>query len=145
MGYNLLMEKIDVAGLKIDSVTKKQLLDSILERILSGEKTFVTTPYSEFLYHAFKDPSLLDIFNKADFSVADGIGIFWAKKFLDIPLTAKSYWGKIIQAMWQVKYSLAAIIFWPRWIKSALPGTPALAKWHGIFRPQAVAGKCHNM
>ena len=113
--------KIDIAGLKVDAINKKELLDDVLGRIKNGQKTFVITPYSEFLYHSFRDPKLLDIFNMADFSVADGIGLFWARKFLDIPLTAKSYWGKVLQSSWQIKYSLAAIIFNPRWIKSALP------------------------
>ena len=115
------VNKIDIAGLKVDSITKKELLDGIINRIKNGQKTFAITPYSEFVYHSFQDPKLLEIFNQADFSVADGIGLFWAKRFLDIPLTAKSYWGKVLQAAWQIKYSLAAIIFNPRWIKSALP------------------------
>lgn len=115
------VNKIDIAGLKVDAITKKELLDGIINRIKTGQKTFVITPYSEFLYHSFQDPMLLEIFNRADFSVADGIGLFWAKRFLEIPLTAKSYWGKILQAAWQIKYTLAAIIFYPRWIKSALP------------------------
>ena len=115
------MMKINIAGLKVDAITKKELLDEVIGRIKRGQKTFVITPYSEFLYHSFQNPPLLEIFNRADFSVADGIGLFWAKKFLDIPLTAKTYWGKVLQAAWQIKYSLAAIIFNPRWIKSALP------------------------
>jgi N-acetylglucosaminyldiphosphoundecaprenol N-acetyl-beta-D-mannosaminyltransferase len=115
------VNKIDIAGLKVDAITKKELLDGIINRIKTGQKTFVITPYSEFLYYSFQDPKLLEIFNRADFSVADGIGLFWAKRFLEIPLTAKSYWGKILQAAWQIKYTLAAIIFYPRWIKSALP------------------------
>ena len=115
------MDKVNVAGLKIDSITKVQLLHAVLKRIWAGQKTFITTAYSEFLHHSFQEPKLLDILNKTDFAVADGIGIFWAKKYLDIPLTAKSYWGKILQAFWQIIYSLAAIIFNTRWIKSALP------------------------
>ena len=110
-----------MAGLKIDAITKQAFLDAALARIKQGQKTFVITPYSEFLYHSLKDPKLFDIFNKADFSLADGIGIFWAKKYLGIPLTAKSYWGKVFQGWWQMKYSLAAILFNPSWIKSALP------------------------
>ena len=121
LSYNYLMNKIDVAGLKIDSLTKKEFLAAALQRIKSAQKTFVITPYSEFLYHALRNSKLLEIFNRADFAVADGIGIFWAKKYLDLPLTAKNYWGRIFQALWQMKYSLAAIIFYPKWIKSALP------------------------
>ena len=115
------MIKVDIAGLKVDAITKQEFLDAALKRIQSGQKTFVITPYSEFLYHVFQEPSLLEIFNKSDFSLADGIGIFWATKYLSIPLTAKSYWGKIFQGLWQMFYSLAGIIFNPSWIKSALP------------------------
>jgi N-acetylglucosaminyldiphosphoundecaprenol N-acetyl-beta-D-mannosaminyltransferase len=115
------MEKVDIAGLKVNSITKPDLLKALLERIQKNTKTFVITPYSEFLYRAFQDRKILDILNQADFAVPDGIGIFWAKKYLEIPLTFKSYWGKIIQAAWQIKYSLAAILFYPKWIKSALP------------------------
>lgn len=115
------MQKIDVAGLKIDPITKQELLQVLLKRIQAGEKSFVTTPYSEFLYHIFQKPKLLSIFNKADFAVADGIGIFLAKKYLELPLTFKNYWLKILQAGWQLKYTLASIIFYPTFVKSALP------------------------
>ena len=115
------MDKIDVAGLKVDAITKKQLLDGILGRLKNNQRTFIITPYSEFLYNGLRDSKILAIFNQADFSVPDGIGMFWAAKFLQIPLTAKTYYGKIFQAFWQAKYSLAAIIFNRRWIKSAFP------------------------
>lgn len=121
MRYNYLMNKIDIGGLKISAITKKEFLQEVLKRIKSNQKTFVITPYSEFLYRAFHNPKILEFLNAADFSLADGIGIFWAKKYLEIPITAKSYWGKIWQAAWQIKYSLAAILFYPKWIKTALP------------------------
>ncbi|HYV33443.1 MAG TPA: hypothetical protein VE973_01165, partial [Candidatus Limnocylindria bacterium] len=89
------MTKVNIAGLQIDSITKKEFLSAVLARIKHGQKTFVTTPYSEFLYATLQDPNLLSIFNMADFAVADGIGIFWAKKYLSLPLTAKSFWGKV--------------------------------------------------
>ncbi len=115
------MQKIDVAGLKIDALYKSDFLSQVLLRIKANQKTWVITPYSEFLYHALRNKQLMDILNQADYAVADGIGIFWAKKYLEIPLTAKNYYVKIIQALWQIKYSLWAIIFNPKWIKSALP------------------------
>src|SRR5437868_5830938 len=103
------MPKIDVGGLKVDAITKAELLQQISGQIKQGQKTFVITPYSEFLYHALQDAKIMEIYNKADFSVPDGIGIFWAAKFLSLPLTAKSYYGKILQALWQMFYTLLAI------------------------------------
>jgi exopolysaccharide biosynthesis WecB/TagA/CpsF family protein len=112
------MFKINVAGLKIDAITKKELLEEITKRIRTGQKIFVTTPYSEFLYYGLKDAKVMDMLNQANLAVPDGIGIFWAARYLSIPLTAKNYWLKILQAFWQTFYSLLAIIFYPRWIKT---------------------------
>ena len=61
-GYNLCMNKIDIGGLKVDSITKIEFLKAVLQRIKAGQKTFVITPYSEFLCRRFKDPKLLEIF-----------------------------------------------------------------------------------
>jgi N-acetylglucosaminyldiphosphoundecaprenol N-acetyl-beta-D-mannosaminyltransferase len=121
------MNKVNVAGLKIDSMTKQEVLTVIQERMTVKEKTFIITPYSEFLYHSLRDPKLLDIFNKADISVPDGIGIFWAAKFLQIPFTAKSFYGKILQAFWQVMWTLGGILFHPfHTTPSANASTPPL-------------------
>ena len=62
----------------------------------------------------------METLNQADFAVADGIGIFGQKIFRN-SANGKNYYAKIIQALWQIKYSLAAIVFNPKWIKSALP------------------------
>lgn len=122
------MTKLDIAGLKIDAMTKKELLATIGKNIAAGKKIWVTTPYSEFLYAGLRDPEVLQMLNQADIAVPDGIGIFWAAKYLSIPLTAKSYWGKIAQAIWQAKYTLAAILLRPSWVKTLPSGV--------ILRPQ---------
>ncbi len=141
------MDKIDVAGLKIDPISKQQLLDLVLQRITSNQKTWITTVYSEFLYAGLRDPKIMEMLNKADVAVADGIGIFWAKKYSEIPLSFSTrpfckdqsalppfskggagggkYWLMILQAFWQLVYSLAAILFYPRWILNSLI-TPSL-------------------
>ena len=115
------MDKKDVAGLNINSLNKPELLALILQRIKAKNKTWLTTIYSEFLYTALKNPDVMQTLNNADIAIPDGIGIFWAKRFLEIPLTGKNYWLKIVRAIWQAKYSLAAILFYPKWIKRAFP------------------------
>ncbi|MCL5667375.1 MAG: WecB/TagA/CpsF family glycosyltransferase [Patescibacteria group bacterium] len=115
------MDNINIAGLNISKTTKAELLAQLAARIKRGQQTFVTTPYSEFLYRCLKDSSLLEILNRSDFAVADGIGLFWAARFLSIPLAAKSYSGKILQSVWQAKYSLLSILFYPKFVRSSLP------------------------
>lgn len=115
------MNKVDVAGLKIDAISKTGLLKFLDERLKSSQKTFVTTLYSEFLYAALRDDEIKNMLNRADFAVADGIGVIWAAKFLSLPLTFKNYWLKILQAIWQAKYSILSILFYPAWVKSIVP------------------------
>ncbi len=113
--------KISVAGLLVNAATKRQVLDLIAGRLDRGERTFITTPYSEFLYAALRDHELMELLNRADISVADGIAVLWAAKYLALPLRSKGYYAKILEALWQMKYTLAAILFWPKYIRSAVP------------------------
>src|SRR5689334_4767989 len=111
------MDTSEVAGLNVSSIKKQELIGELRERLQNNQASFITTPYSEFLYHAMQDPEVAALLNQSDFAVPDGIGIFWARKFLEVPLTAKTYYGKIIQALWQVIYTLFAIVLYPSWIK----------------------------
>ena len=115
------MSKISIAGLNIDALTKPQLLEVLEQRLDRGQATFLTTPYSEFLYAALQDPETRGMLNRADLAVADGMGIVWAAKYLSIPLKAKSYYGKIFEALWQMKYTLWAAVFRPSYIRSIVP------------------------
>lgn len=115
------MEEIDIAGLKINPLKKTRLLETLKERILSGKKTWVTTPYSEFLYHALLNPKDINMLNQADFAVADGIGILWAAKYFSIPLKAKKYLLKIQESFWQALCTLPMILLAPNKIKNQIP------------------------
>ncbi len=114
------MDKVDVAGLKINTLSKPALLSLILQKIKTNQKLWITTPYSEFLFAGLKNPAMMELLNSSNIAVADGIGIFWAKRFLSLPLTTKTFLGKILQTLWQVLYSLLAIIFNRPWILNSL-------------------------
>lgn len=102
--------KIDVGGLKIDAITKQELLSQIASRIERKQKTFVVTPYSEFLYASLRRPDIRALLNSADFAVADGVGVLWANLFLSVPLTLRNFYLNIIQAWWQVIWTGASIL-----------------------------------
>ena len=113
--------KIDVAGLKIDAIGKADLLNQITERIKAKQKTFVVTPYSEFLYASLIDREVKRLLNSADFSVADGIGILWAERFLALPLTWPHYWLRVAQAWGQVAVTGAEILLHPKSLYKTIP------------------------
>lgn len=70
--------KINILGVKIDNLTKRQVAKEI-EEYLETEKTrYIVTPYSEFIVKARDDQSFREILNSADIAVPDGMGIIWA-------------------------------------------------------------------
>lgn len=113
--------KIDVAGLKIDAITKAELLAQITRRVGKHEKTFVVTPYSEFLYASLRSKEVRELLNSADFSVADGVGIFWAHLFMAQPLVFKNYYLKIVELWWQVVWTGASVLLNPNSLYNDIP------------------------
>lgn len=111
------MKYVDL-GLAIDNIDKTALLNAVEKNVLEHKKTFISTPYSEFLYRSFKNPEILSFLNQADFAVPDGIGIFIAKKFLSIPITLTSYYGKLIESFFWILYTCIAALFYPRFVKN---------------------------
>ncbi len=57
-------KKIDVAGLQISAITKREFLDQVTDRINRKERTFVITPYSEFLFAALQDDHIKKMLNE---------------------------------------------------------------------------------
>src|SRR6185436_5392379 len=115
------MSKVSIAGLQVDALSKQEFLQGIAQRQQRSEKTFVTTLYSEFLYAALRDNSVMAMLNQADIAIPDGVGILWAHRFLTIPFTGHSYYLKIIQALWQMVYTGAGILLWPQSIYRTFP------------------------
>lgn len=115
------MFKTNLAGLNVDSVTRVELLAAVRKRVAQGQTTFIVTPYSEFLCSGLRDPRLFDLFNKADFAVPDGVGLFWAAAFLKLPLTRIRHWARVTQAVWQALSTLLAIVLRPGLMQSVFP------------------------
>jgi N-acetylglucosaminyldiphosphoundecaprenol N-acetyl-beta-D-mannosaminyltransferase len=74
----------------------------------------LVTAYSEFIVFAQNDPQYQQVLNNADLSLPDGIGILWAAKYLS--LSAKNK----LQAVWQVVYTGASLIFNPGYCRTVL-------------------------
>lgn len=112
---------LSVAGLKVDTLTKSKLLEKIKDRIHTGQRTVVFTPYSEFLYDALRDRKVMQLLNSADFSIADGVGILWANLFLSQALTWPGYFLKIAQSWLQMVWTGAVILLQPSLLYKTIP------------------------
>ena len=81
--------KIDVMGLKFDSMTMDEAL-SRAEALLRGDKAaYVVTPNAEIAYEALHDGQLREMLNGADLMLPDGAGVVLASKLLRTPVTQK--------------------------------------------------------
>lgn len=81
--------KIDVMGLKLDSMTMDEAL-SRAEALLRGDKAaYVVTPNAEIAYEALHDVQLREMLNGADLMLPDGAGVVLASKLLRTPVKQK--------------------------------------------------------
>ncbi len=81
--------KIDVLGLKFDSMTMDEAL-SRAEALLRGDKAaYVVTPNAEIAYEALHDGQLREMLNGADLMLPDGAGVVLASKLLRTPVKQK--------------------------------------------------------
>lgn len=88
---------------------------------LKGEgQLFVAKAPSEFLVRAQENPEFKEALKEADLLISDGIGVLWAAKYLSLPLT-KTPILKQLQAIWQMIYSGAALVFNHNYAKDVLP------------------------
>lgn len=118
---NVNTNKIEVANLKISAITTQEFLDMVKTRIASSKKTFVVTPNSEFLYASLRDNRMRDLFNSADISLADGISILWAERFLARRFIFKNFWLKVLQCWIDVVVTGARILLTPQYLYKTIP------------------------
>ena len=110
-----MVNQISVAGLKLSQVTTTEFIEEVkLALHEDSEKLFITTPNSEFLHAGLKDEEVMSLLSKADLAIPDGIGIFWAERFLSLPLSFQSKLLKTLQALWQVVITGAKILLQPK-------------------------------
>ena len=102
--------KVNIANVLVDNITGPETLDRISEFIASGRPHYIVTTYSEFVVFASQDKDYLEVLNKADLSLPDGVGILWAAKYLSIPASS---W---LSAVWQLKYTLWSILLYPGFV-----------------------------
>lgn len=82
------MEKIDIRGVKFDSVSLDEATDAAMEyaRRSEGSAAIIHTPNSEIVQLCIDKPEYYEVINGADLIIPDGSGVVLASKILGIPL-----------------------------------------------------------
>jgi len=76
------LERVDILGIPVDKITRKEALDRLLSFIESRKFHLVVTINSENGTKAIEKKEFLDVIRKADLVVPDGIGIIYASRIL---------------------------------------------------------------
>lgn len=80
------MSKVNILSVLIDNLPKKEVLAKIDEFLADGRQHYIVTPNPEMIIAAQKDNAFLEILNKADLAVPDGVGLIFASRYLKRPL-----------------------------------------------------------
>ncbi|MBR4015561.1 MAG: WecB/TagA/CpsF family glycosyltransferase [Anaerotignum sp.] len=75
-----------VLGVPFDVVTMQEATEKAQDLLQAEGQHFICTPNPEIVMEARKDAKLMEILQKADMVVPDGIGVVWASKYSDVRL-----------------------------------------------------------
>lgn len=81
-----LSRKIDFLGIRVNVLTRDELVEKILEFALLGKRKIITYLNAHCVNVAFSYGEYKEILNLSDIVHADGIGVVWASRFLGKPL-----------------------------------------------------------
>lgn len=80
------MNKCRILGVGINNITRAAAKNTVLSWLDGNEKKIIFTPNPEFIMAAQKDREFMDILNKSDLNIPDGIGVVIASKFTNCRL-----------------------------------------------------------
>lgn len=119
---------VSILGVKVDSITKKDLLKKIVYFLKDGKQHYIVTTNSEFIVSAQQDQQFKKIINFSDLSLADGNGVIWASYFLSRPVVVSETFPQNKQKTYrkrkirnQLFFTLALNLLYPKLIKKIIP------------------------
>jgi N-acetylglucosaminyldiphosphoundecaprenol N-acetyl-beta-D-mannosaminyltransferase len=72
--------KENLLGVNVSNETYEQITEKLLDRIRHNQKSFIVAIHPEKIMKAQSDAKLMELLNKADFQIPDGVGIILASK-----------------------------------------------------------------
>lgn len=76
------LKKVTFLRLSLTSSSLVEVLDHLDYRIKASKKTILVTPNPEFVVFGQKNQWFIDLLNRADMAVPDGVGLVWGAGFL---------------------------------------------------------------
>jgi N-acetylglucosaminyldiphosphoundecaprenol N-acetyl-beta-D-mannosaminyltransferase len=119
-----------ILGIKLSDLNYQKLLSEIKTGLNRGDKKYIVTPNPEIILAALNDSELKNIINRADFSLADGVGLKIAgflkgKKIVRVTGADLSF--KLLDLASSNNYKVA-IIIWEKGLSNLSEVNEALTK-----------------
>lgn len=83
------MDKLNIMDVRIDNKTMNETMDIIKKKLDKNEQYIIYTPNTEIIMMCQNDEEFLDLMNKSDINVPDGIGLIYASRIKKHPLKEK--------------------------------------------------------
>ncbi|NLK64502.1 MAG: WecB/TagA/CpsF family glycosyltransferase [Tissierellia bacterium] len=83
------MDRLSIMGVRINNISMNEALKLAGEKIENDEKFIIYTPNTEIIMMCQKDEEFLNLINKSDINVPDGVGLIYAGKIKKHPLKEK--------------------------------------------------------
>lgn len=117
-----------ILGIEIANISSDSFAEYIKDAIKKDKKYKISKVNTEFLQRSLDDRDFAKVLNSADLNIVDGRGVLWAARYLTMPISDSKV-ARPIQAVWQMIYSGALIIFNPKFItypiSETIPGVEA--------------------
>ena len=81
--------RIDVLGVGFDNLTLEEAVEAGMDLVRAPRAHYVVTPNPEIVEVCRENPAVMDIVNRADLVLADGIGVIKGAAMLGTPLKGK--------------------------------------------------------
>ena len=104
-------ERVDVAGVLIDAVTKQEALDRMRGALGSKQLYQVATINLDFLVRAQVDPEVREIFRRTSLNVADGAPVVWLGRLLHGGLPERVAGADLVPEICEVAALVGAPVF----------------------------------
>lgn len=133
---------MNVLGVKVNNITSSELTQLLLDSFKKGGKKLkITKVNAEFISRAMHDRPYRKLLNSADLSIVDGRGVLWVARYLILPISRNPLIRRV-QAIWQMVYTGASIILYPKLITypipEAMPGVEAFGQMMKIANDQGI-------
>ncbi len=103
--------KTDILGVKVDTLTNKEVLSKIDMYLKEDGMKMIFTPNPEMIMAAREDSYFMEVLNNADIVIPDGIGVVYASRLNDTKIKERVTGSDTVFSMFEKYKSLGKTVY----------------------------------